>query len=359
MSRKPRSIWVAVLAGGDGQRLRPLTTNARGISTPTQYCSLDGGRSLLKVSLQRALAVISRERIVTVVTEAHRSWWEHEFFASPRSPIVVQPCNRGTGLGVLLALLVIAKSDPEAGVLFIPSDHYVEHEAVLAEYLREATAPEVMDGDKLTLLGMPPHAPDSGFGYLSPAPDSGVGMRPVLDFVEKPAQAIAAELIRAGSVWNSGIVAGRISQFIALYPRQTRQMILDLQALVEHWPDSRVPSAGLISLYARHSALDFSRDVLQKRPGSLQFLNVPPCGWNDVGTPERLANVLRASPSVKVEDFRFAALRTFNLATAFDRAAFKPGFSPASVIGSSHPHLAQRGFAWAAQPPRLAPYEES
>jgi hypothetical protein len=63
----------------------------------------------------------------------------------------------------------------------IPSDHYVEHEAVLAEYLREAAAPEVMDSDKRTPLGMSPNAPDSGFGFLSPVPDSGVGMRPVLN----------------------------------------------------------------------------------------------------------------------------------------------------------------------------------
>ena len=228
-----RNIWVVLLAGGDGQRLRALTTNARGISTPKQYCSLNGGRSLLQISLQRALAVTSRERIVIVVTDSHRGWWERELFALPRSQVVVQPCNRGTGLGFLLPLLVIAKSDPEAGVMFIPSDHYVEHEAILADYLREATAPEVMDSDKLTLLGMCPHAPDSGFGYLSPVPDSGVGMRPVRDFVEKPARAIAAELIRAGSVWNSGIIAGRISRFIALYPRHARQMILDLQAMVE------------------------------------------------------------------------------------------------------------------------------
>jgi mannose-1-phosphate guanylyltransferase len=242
--------------------------------------------------------------------------------------------------------------------MFIPSDHYVEHEAVLAEYLREATAPEVMDSDKLTLLGMSPHAPDSGFGYLSPAPDSGVGLRPVLDFVEKPARAIAAELICAGSVWNSGIITGRIPQFIALYPRHTRQMILDLQAIVADWPDSRVPSAGLISMYSRHSALDFSGDVLQKHPERLQFLNVPPCGWNDVGTPERLADALSASRSANVEDFRFAPVRTCNLAAASERAAFNPGLSPTSMIDSNHPQVTQRGFAWVAQSPRLAPYDE-
>ena len=354
-----RNIWVVLLAGGDGQRLRALTTNARGISTPKQYCSLNGGRSLLQISLQRALAVTSRERIVIVVTDSHRGWWERELFALPRSQVVVQPCNRGTGLGFLLPLLVIAKSDPEAGVMFIPSDHYVEHEAILADYLREATAPEVMDSDKLTLLGMCPHAPDSGFGYLSPVPDSGVGMRPVRDFVEKPARAIAAELIRAGSVWNSGIIAGRISRFIALYPRHARQMILDLQAIVEHWPDSRTPSAGLISMYSRHTSLDFSSDVLQKCPERLQFLSVPPCGWNDVGTPARLGNALSASRSVNVEDFRLAPVRTFNLATAFDRAAYKPGLSPASMLDGNNSQVTQRGFAWVAQSPRLAPYDES
>jgi hypothetical protein len=41
MSGKSRNIWVVVLAGGDGQRLRALTTNARGISTKP----IEGGGS--------------------------------------------------------------------------------------------------------------------------------------------------------------------------------------------------------------------------------------------------------------------------------------------------------------------------
>ena len=359
MSAKRRSIWVVVLAGGDGQRLRAATTHARGVSAPMQYCSLNGGRSLLQSSLQRALAVTSREHIVTVVAEAHRLWWEHEFLALSRSRVVVEPCNRGTGLGVLLSLLVIAKSDPEAGIVFIPSDHYVEHEDLLAEYLREATAPAVLDSDKLTLLGMPAIAPDSGFGYLSPAPDSGVGMRPVLEFVEKPHRTLAADLIRAGSVWNSGIMAGRISQFIELYPHNTREMFSDLQAIVARWSDSRSPSAELVALYARRPAFDFSSDVLQKFPRRLQFLSVPPCGWIDLGTPERLADVLRMLRSINAEDFRLAAPRTFNLATAFDRAVFKSGSSPASMIDSSLAQFGQGSFVPVARFPRLSPHNES
>jgi mannose-1-phosphate guanylyltransferase len=277
LSGKRRNIWAVVLAGGDGQRLSALTRNAQGICTPKQYCSLAGGHSLLQLSLQRALAVTAREHIVPVVTDAHRRWWESQLSAFRRTRVVVQPSNRGTGFGVLLPSLLIAKCDPDAGVIFIPSDHYVEHEDLLAEFLRQATAPEALDSDKLTLLGITPNAPDSGFGYLSPAPDSGVGMRPVQQFIE------------------SGIFAGRISQIVGLFERHVPALMLDLSAVVKDWRDSRIPTAELTFLFNRHPVLDFSRDVLQKCPHDVQFLTLPPCGWNDVGTPARLAQATQGS----------------------------------------------------------------
>jgi mannose-1-phosphate guanylyltransferase len=321
---KPRNVWVIILAGGDGRRLSELTTNADGVSTPKQYCSLNGGPSLLQLALKRALAVTSRDRIVCVVNEAHRHWWEPQLFGMRRSTVVVQPVNRGTGLGVLLPLLVIAKSDARAGVLCIPSDHYVEHEDVLAECLRQATAPPILESDKITLLGISPNAPDSGFGYLEPRADSGVGMRPVHRFVEKPDEALAAELIHAGSLWSSGIFAARIERIVELYPRRVPGMMLDLKSIVEYWHDTRRPSAELASLYTRHPPIDFSSDVLQAHPGSLQMLALPPCGWSDVGTPARLAKTLWSLRSPVPKDVSPA--RTFDLATAFDQVATRiPG----------------------------------
>jgi mannose-1-phosphate guanylyltransferase len=324
LSGPHRRLWVVILAGGDGRRLSGLTTDASGVSTPKQYCSLDGGPPLLQLALQRALGLTPRDRIVPVVTEAHRRWWTPALRSFHRSPVVVQPSNRGTGLGVLLPLLVIAKTDPDAGVICIPSDHYVEQEDVLAEHLRQATAPHVLDSDKLTLLGIPPNAPDSGFGYLSPSPDAGVGLRPVERFVEKPDPKAAAELIRSGSVWSTGIVAGRVAQMVSLFPRNVPGLMLDLKAIVEYWPNSRLPSAELASLYARHPSLDFSTDVLAKHPEKLQFLTVPPCGWNDVGTPSRLAAALWASRFAPASAQAPRNTATINLATALDREMRAP-----------------------------------
>jgi mannose-1-phosphate guanylyltransferase len=334
MSRQPRKLWVVILAGGDGRRLGSLTTNADGVCTPKQYCSLDGGQSLLQLSLHRALGLVPRQRIVPVVTENHRRWWEPQFLSWRRSTVVVQPSNRGTALGILLPLLVIAKADPEAGVICIPSDHYVEDEDLLAEFLRQATSPETLDSSKLTLLGMSPNAPDSGFGYLSPYPDSGLGMRPAHSFVEKPDRATAAELIRAGGVWSSGIFAGRILEIIALYPRALRGLMLDLKSVVEDWPNPREPSAELELLYGRHAPVDFSRDVLQTQPSRLQFLTVPPCGWSDVGTPARLATTLwslRSQTSHGVASPSPA--RSLSLSTALDRNVFGAQFACKGSIG--------------------------
>jgi hypothetical protein len=102
VSQQQRKFWVVILAGGDGRRLGSLTINTDGVSASKQYCSLNGGTSLLQLSLQRALRLVPRERIVLVVTEARRRCWQPNLFALRRSSGV--PSNRGTGLGILLPL---------------------------------------------------------------------------------------------------------------------------------------------------------------------------------------------------------------------------------------------------------------
>jgi hypothetical protein len=48
--------WALVLAAGDGTRLAALTTDANGRAVPKQFCSLTGGRSLLRDAMQTGMA---------------------------------------------------------------------------------------------------------------------------------------------------------------------------------------------------------------------------------------------------------------------------------------------------------------
>ena len=133
--RAPRAsanTWVVVLAAGDGRRLHQLTTNESGVPVPKQFCSLNGGPSLLRSALRRAETVASPHRICTVVAEQHRHWWQPALTPAEHANVIVQPRNRGTANGILLPLLHIMRRDPQARVVLLPSDHYVDDEAVLA-----------------------------------------------------------------------------------------------------------------------------------------------------------------------------------------------------------------------------------
>ena len=126
-----RDPWAVVLAAGDGNRLRSLTTDSQGNSTPKQFCSLNGGPSLLQLALRRVARVAPSSRITTIVAAQHETWWRGELDFAPVSNVVVQPSNRGTAVGALLPLLRILARDPGANVVFLPSDHFVADEPTL------------------------------------------------------------------------------------------------------------------------------------------------------------------------------------------------------------------------------------
>src|SRR5688572_24445277 len=202
-----QNTWALVLAAGEGSRLRTLTVDATGTAVPKQFCSLDGGPSLLQEALHRAQAVAPRERICTVVAEQHRRWWQGALWSLPAANVIVQPRNRGTALGILLPVLKILARDPLARIVFLPADHYVRDEHVLARALGVAVQDLKRHPNELLLLGIAPEEADPELGYIVPdLPEAG-GALNVQRFVEKPAVAAARELIGAGGLWNSFIFA--------------------------------------------------------------------------------------------------------------------------------------------------------
>jgi len=198
----PFNTWALVLAAGEGSRLRSLTTTASGRVVPKQFCSLFEGPSLLHQALCRGSTVAAPENTCVVVAERHRRWWEGPLWSLPPQNVIVQAENRGTGLGILLPLLHIMARDPGARLVLLPSDHHVRYEAVLSEALGTAIQEVQRDPERTVLLGMQPEDLDPDLGYLVPEAATGHDVLPIERFVEKPALAVASELIRAGALWN-------------------------------------------------------------------------------------------------------------------------------------------------------------
>ena len=285
--------WALVLAAGEGTRLHSLTTTTGGVPVPKQFCSLNGGASLLQETLHRAESLVPAERICTVVAAGHRRWWSGPTAALPRRNVVVQPRNRGTAVGILLPLLQLARRDLRARVALLPSDHHVRDERTLARSLRHSLADVAEFSDDVLLLGMRPDAPDPELGYVLPGAADGTGLATVSRFVEKPGVHEAGQLIARGAAWNSFIVVARLESLLALYERRFPEVVtaLDLAIERERLDD---PSA-IAQLYDRLPDIDFSRHLLQGQESCLRLVSVPPCGWSDLGTPQRVAEALRRS----------------------------------------------------------------
>jgi len=291
--------WALVLAAGEGSRLRTLTTDASGIAIPKQFCSLHGGTSLLLDTLRRAHGFAARNRIGAVVAESHRRWWSSDLWSLDRANITVQPANRGTANGILLPLLSILAQDPLAKVVFLPSDHYFADEAVVARALHRAVEQVYIHPESLALLGIQPEEADAELGYILPGDALQPDIFRVAQFVEKPPLDIASALISRGAVWNSFIFAADGNTLLSVY-RQLMPEIVDAMETARARDAAHGASQGAMAeFYEDLPNVDFSSRIAQRAANRLTLMNVPRCGWSDLGTPKRVAQTLLRSPAAR------------------------------------------------------------
>jgi mannose-1-phosphate guanylyltransferase len=201
----------------------------------------------------------------------------------------VQPLDRGTAAGLLLALTKVLHQDPEAVVVILAADQHVEKEWVLHAAIHQGVAIVRADSERVVLLGVSPEeVDDPDFGWIVPSRSHlPFGPAPVERFREKPDAATAASLRAQGALVNSFLLVAQASTLRSLF----EEHVPDLAGPFSHW---RGRWSNLLGLYERIPSRDLSKDVLEPSISSLWVVPVAPCGWSDLGTPERLARCLES-----------------------------------------------------------------
>jgi mannose-1-phosphate guanylyltransferase len=315
-----QQTWAIVLAGGEGNRLRELTTTPSGVAVPKQFCSLRGGACLLQDALTRAAGVAPVQRICAVVAVQHRRWWVAPLGYLPQQNVVVQPANRGTAFGILLPLLHVLARDPNAVVVLLPSDHYSLDEATMVRSVRQAADLAAANADALYVLGAEPSEPDTELGYIVPADRSRNKPSHVVRFVEKPDSGRALSLLDEGALWNVFILAGLARTVLRMYEKSLAAIIVAMRAALELGRARPAGPGALAELYEHLPAVDFSRDILEQHAAMLQVVPVPRCGWSDLGTPKRVVETLNALPrDFPNKDIARSSMGYLNLAAQHGR----------------------------------------
>src|SRR5581483_11586273 len=102
-------VFCAILAGGSGTRLWPLSRSRR----PKQLLRLTGARSLIQQTVDRVLPLCPPERILILTEASHAGDVREQLPTIPPENFMVEPARRGTGPALALAALEIRRRQPD------------------------------------------------------------------------------------------------------------------------------------------------------------------------------------------------------------------------------------------------------
>jgi mannose-1-phosphate guanylyltransferase len=289
--------WALILAGGDGTRLRPLTTRIVGDARPKQFCPILTGETLLESTRHRVELLVPWPRHLIVVSRPHQAYYSHLATELAPGRLVVQPQNRGTGAGIVYSLLRLTYLVGDAPVAIFPSDHGVSDDRAFIGYVRRAVEVVHARRDIVVLLGVEAAYPETDYGWIEPGdPALAIEGEPVLAirrFWEKPSPSLARLLFEKGYLWNTFIMVGWVSAFLDLVRETVPELAFAFEP-VRRTLGSAAERPAVEQVYAELASTNFSDCVLARAFDHLATVRVKGVAWTDLGSPERLIESLRS-----------------------------------------------------------------
>jgi mannose-1-phosphate guanylyltransferase len=271
-------LFAVIMAGGKGERLWPLRTEAR----PKPLISLNGRQTLLEDTVQRLFPLLNAENVL-VITDENSAVLAREILPIPPENIIAEPCRRNTAgtLAIACALVKRRGGDDAVGCV-LPADHLIKPAAKFRKTLKEAVA-AASRSDAIVTLGIVPDRPASEYGYIECDTKAktkyGSSTEAVLRFVEKPDRKTAEKYLKTGRyLWNAGMFIWRAktleTAFAAAAP--------DIESIINPLAKAKNPRTALRKLYPGIKSISFDYAVMEK----IRNILVTKCSfdWDDVGS---------------------------------------------------------------------------
>lgn len=294
--RSVQNVWSIVLAGGDGERLKPFVLRWLGWPRPKQYCTFVGTRSMFEHTLDRARFIASSQRTVVVAARHHRHEMPDHLFVNRLHTLIEQPSNRDTAAGIFLPLSYVRAHDPRAVVVVQPSDHFVYPERRFVDTVRQSVTTAKAMPDRLVLLGVQPDRLETEYGWIQRGTRLNGGsahpLYTVSSFLEKPAIAQADAALRSGGLWNTLILTATVDALWQAGWMCFPDMMPRFEQLCSAWMTPDEPDV-IEDVYREMPTHNFSSGLLQRVPDRVAVTELTGVLWSDWGKPERIAETLR------------------------------------------------------------------
>ncbi|WP_244828554.1 mannose-1-phosphate guanylyltransferase [Carboxylicivirga sediminis] len=193
--------YLIIMAGGIGSRFWPMSTP----ETPKQFLDILGtGQTMIQQTIKRLHGIVPIENVFIVTSKNYKSIINEQLPEVKDEQILLEPCMRNTAPCIAYATYKIYKRNPQANIVVAPSDHLITDETEFRRVVNKGLE-FVASNDVLLTLGIAPHRPETGYGYIH-AISGNDTFRKVEAFKEKPNRATAEKYLAEGNYfWNAGI----------------------------------------------------------------------------------------------------------------------------------------------------------
>ncbi|MCR5819948.1 MAG: cupin domain-containing protein [Bacteroidaceae bacterium] len=273
-------MQVILLSGGSGKRLWPLSNEIRSKQFIKIFKCADGSYESMVQRMFRQIRSVAPEASVTIATSRNQVSAIHNQLGDSVG-ISVEPCRRDTFPAIALTTAYlhyvqgIGLNEP---VVVCPVDPFVEDDYFMA--LKRLSELAKTGAANLTLMGMEPTCPSEKFGYIIPRSKEDISS--VETFKEKPTQAVAAQYIAKGALWNGGVFAYKLG-----YVLNRAHELIDFTDYQD-----------LFSKYETLEKISFDYAVVEHEPeiSVMRFSGV----WKDIGTWNSMTEAMSEQTMGKV-----------------------------------------------------------
>ncbi len=281
--------YAVIMAGGGGTRLWPLSRRAH----PKQTLNFGRPRTLFQMTVDRLEALLPPEKILVVTIAEQAVILQEQVPAIPRENYLLEPLPRGTASVVGLAALDLAQRDPQAVMVVLAADHFIENVPFFQDVVKAGVA--VARQDYLVTLGISPTFPSTGYGYIqfgeSLGEFEGQAVYRAVKFKEKPSLPQAEQFLAGGDhAWNSGMFIWQVSRIQAELQRLMPELTGKLAEIEKDWnTPRRLDTLQSVWPTIRAETIDFG--VMEKAE-RVAVIPAKDLQWDDVGSWESIFDVL-------------------------------------------------------------------
>ncbi len=275
------NTYCVIMAGGVGSRFWPLSRTA----SPKQFIDILGtGKTLIRQTFERFQTLCPVENFYVVTNIEYKDKVLEQIPELDTTQVLLEPMRRNTAPCIAYANWHIKVKNPKANIIVAPSDHLILKEEKFISVIKEGID-FVNKNNALLTLGIKPHRPDTGYGYIqidNTTKKKNNNITKVKTFTEKPNLELAEFFLESGEFyWNSGLFIWSLKSIDNAFEKH----LPDINSLFKeglNYYNTPEENNYIDKIYSKCKNISIDFGIMEKSENV--YVLCSDFGWSDLGT---------------------------------------------------------------------------